>query len=87
LNDEGVKIARPKPQKNRTITAPPYMMTEIKKNKKSLATWQGFPYSKKKDYVDWVTEAKTDETRAKRLATTVEWLREGKARNWKYENC
>lgn len=87
LNEAGVKIARPKPQKNRNITAPPYMMSAIKKNKKALTTWEAFPYSKKKDYVDWVTEAKTDETRNKRLATTIEWLSEGKARNWKYENC
>jgi len=87
LNDAGVKIDRPKQKKNQTITPPAYMMSAIKKNKKSLATWQGFPYSKKKDYVDWVTEAKTDETRNRRLTTTVEWLSEGKARNWKYENC
>lgn len=87
LNEQGIKIERPKPKKNQTITAPPFMMTAIKKNKKSLATWQGFPYSKKKDYVDWVTEAKTDATRDRRLATTVEWLSEGKARNWKYERC
>jgi hypothetical protein len=37
--------------------------------------------------VQWITEAKRDETRGKRLATTIEWLTEGKKRNWKYENC
>ena len=40
-----------------------------------------------REYVEWVTEAKRDETRAKRLAQTIEWLAEGKRRNWKYENC
>ncbi|MBY0572240.1 MAG: YdeI/OmpD-associated family protein, partial [Undibacterium sp.] len=48
---------------------------------------EAFSYSKKKDYVVWYTEAKTDATRDKRLAQTVEWLAEGKSRNWKYENC
>jgi hypothetical protein len=37
--------------------------------------------------VQWLTEAKTEHTREKRLATTIEWLSEGKRRNWKYENC
>ena len=44
-------------------------------------------HSKKKEYVEWITEAKTDATRDKRLGTTIEWLAEGKARNWKYEKC
>ena len=50
-------------------------------------TFNNFPYSKKKDYVEWITEAKTDATREKRLATTIEWLAEGKSRHWKYQNC
>jgi uncharacterized protein YdeI (YjbR/CyaY-like superfamily) len=52
-----------------------------------LATFEGFPYSKRKDYVQWVTEAKGEDTRARRLQTSVEWMAEGKARNWKYERC
>ncbi len=51
------------------------------------ATWEAFPPSCQREYVEWVTEAKRDETRAKRLDQTVEWLAEGKRRNWKYENC
>jgi uncharacterized protein YdeI (YjbR/CyaY-like superfamily) len=87
LNDRGIKVARAKPKQGQTIEAPAFMMAAIKKNKKSLATWQGFPYGKKKDYVEWVTEAKGKETRARRLQTTVEWLAEGKGRNWKYERA
>lgn len=41
-------------------------------------------YSNKKEYVDWLTEAKTEETESKRLATAIEWMSEGKTRNWKY---
>lgn len=59
----------------------------LKRNKQALATFEAFPYSKRKDYVEWVVEAKTDETRARRLQTSIEWLAEGKSRNWKYEKC
>lgn len=50
-------------------------------------TFDGFPSSKKKDYVEWLNEAKTEATREKRLVTTIEQLAEGKARHWKYEKC
>lgn len=51
------------------------------------ATLEGFSASARRDYVDWVAEAKQDATRAKRIATAIEWLSEGKKRNWKYEKC
>ena len=53
----------------------------------AAATFDGFPPSAQRDYVEWITEAKRDETRAKRVAQAAEWLAEGKRRNWKYENC
>ncbi|MBI5442956.1 MAG: YdeI/OmpD-associated family protein [Deltaproteobacteria bacterium] len=43
--------------------------------------------SHRKEYVEWITKAKRDETRRRRLATALEWRAEGKARNWKYEKC
>ena len=53
----------------------------------AAATWEGFTPGKRHDYLEWVTEAKRPETRAKRIAQSVEWLAEGKARHWKYEKC
>jgi uncharacterized protein YdeI (YjbR/CyaY-like superfamily) len=80
--------AAPKPRAaKKELVVPSYFTAAVKKNKKALAAFEGFPYSHKKEYVQWVTEAKTDETREKRLATTVEWLAQGKSRNWKYEKC
>jgi len=88
LKDDGVKAPRAKPQgAKKELTVPDYFTAMLKKNKKALATFEAFPYSKKKDYVEWLTEAKTDETRQRRLQTSVEWLAEGKSRNWKYERC
>lgn len=89
LNDEGVKApTRSKPKTDKKeLQVPDYFLASLKKNKKALTVFEGFPTSKKKEYVDWVTEAKTEETRERRMATSVEWLAEGKARNWKYERC
>lgn len=84
LNDEGVKLARPKPTEKKPLRIPSYFMAALKKNNKALATFESFSYSNKKDYVEWITEAKTEETRTRRLATAVEWMAEGKVRNWKY---
>lgn len=55
--------------------------------KAAQQTYSAFPPSKQRDYLEWVLEAKREETRAKRIAQAVEWLAEGKSRNWKYENC
>ena len=89
LNDDGVKPPKRNvtPVKDRIVTVPPVFMKAIRANKKALATFATFSYSKKKDYVDWVVEAKTDVTRDRRVATSVEWMAQGKARNWKYESC
>lgn len=51
------------------------------------ANYEAFTPAQRRDYLEWITEAKTEGTRAKRIAQAVEWLAEGKKRNWKYENC
>ena len=84
LNDAGVKVPRVAKGPKKPLTAPPYMLAAIKKNKKAQATYQAFSPSCKREYVEWITDAKTDATRDRRLATAVEWMAEGKVRNWKY---
>ena len=86
LNDEGIKVDRPKPSKEKKVLVVPDILLEaLAKSEKAAETFNNFSYSKRKDYVEWITEAKTDATRDKRLATTIEWLAEGKSRMWKYE--
>jgi hypothetical protein len=85
LNDEGVKSpVRSKPAVKKELVVPDYFLTAVKKNKKALATFDAFNYTNKKEYVEWVKEAKTEDTMKKRLETAVEWMAEGKIRNWKY---
>ena len=65
----------------------PEFAAALKASPKAKATLEGFPPSARRDYLEWVAEAKQDTTRAKRIATSIEWLSEGKRRHWKYQNC
>lgn len=85
LIDEGVKVPKkPVSKEKKEITPPDDLMAALKKNKAALKTYEAFSYSNKKEYVSWIEEAKTDATRQTRIATAVEWMAEGKIRNWKY---
>jgi uncharacterized protein YdeI (YjbR/CyaY-like superfamily) len=86
LTEEGVKAPRNKHPKA-PFAVPDDLRRAMDANQAAAATFDGFPPSCQREYVEWVTEAKREETRAKRLAQSIEWLAEGKKRNWKYENC
>lgn len=84
LNEKGVKAPVKHKAPRKPLRTPAYFMSALQENKKALAVFEGFSPSHKREYVEWITEAKTGETREKRLATAVEWMAEGKNRNWKY---
>jgi uncharacterized protein YdeI (YjbR/CyaY-like superfamily) len=86
LNEQGVKKPAPaKKSPKPELPVPPALASALKKNKKAGEVFAAFPPSHRREYIEWITEAKTDETRDKRVATTLEWLTEGKSRNWKYQ--
>jgi uncharacterized protein YdeI (YjbR/CyaY-like superfamily) len=88
LNDDGVKTpARSKPARPKEVVVPDDLTAALARNKAAGATFEGFSPSHKREYVEWITEAKTEATRARRLETAMEWMAEGKPRNWKYINC
>jgi uncharacterized protein YdeI (YjbR/CyaY-like superfamily) len=84
LNDQGVKVARPKAAPKPPLKVPAYLKKALDGNKKAAATFASFSPSHKREYVEWVTEAKTEDTRNRRLTQAVEWMSQGKPRNWKY---
>ena len=86
LTDSGVKPVRNKSSKG-DFSVPEDLKSALEANPAASACFAGFPPSCRREYVDWVTEAKRPETRAKRIGQAVEWIAEGKKRNWKYENC
>ncbi len=85
LNEKGIKLPPRKvttPKKE--IVVPDYFLKQLMKNKKAFTTFENFSPSHKREYVEWITEAKTDETKSRRVETAIEWMSEGKSRNWKY---
>jgi uncharacterized protein YdeI (YjbR/CyaY-like superfamily) len=78
---------RPKKPPKPELATPVDLRAALDAEPKAAATFLAFSPSCRREYVEWVTEAKRPETRAKRLAQAVEWMAEGKRRNWKYENC
>lgn len=88
LNDAGVKApARQKPKTPREVVVPDDLAVALRGNKAARATFEKFSPSHKREYVEWITEAKTEPTRLRRLETAIAWMAEGKPRNWKYMNC
>jgi uncharacterized protein YdeI (YjbR/CyaY-like superfamily) len=82
----------PAPRKAKHAPKPPPEMhpefaAALEKSPKAKSALEAFAPSHRRDYLEWVGEAKQDATRQKRIATALEWLAEGKRRHWKYENC
>jgi uncharacterized protein YdeI (YjbR/CyaY-like superfamily) len=84
LNEEGIN-AEKKPKKPApAVEIPEDLAAALRKNRKALSTFEKFSPSHRREYVEWIVEAKQAATRKRRLETAVEWLAEGKTRNWKY---
>ena len=86
LNEAGVRPKR-ELKKKPPVKPPAYLVAAFRKNAKAKKAFDSFTPSQQREYVEWLTEAKQEATRERRLATTIEWLAEGKQRNWKYQNC
>lgn len=85
LNEEGVKVPRkPRPGAARPVTVPDDLAAALRRNRKARIAFETFSPSHRREYIEWITEAKRAETRERRLATTIEWLEEGKPRHWRY---
>jgi uncharacterized protein YdeI (YjbR/CyaY-like superfamily) len=85
LNDEGVKVERKPKAAPKPVRVPADLAAALEKRKNAKAAFSAFAPSHKREYVEWITEAKSAETRARRLTQAVEWIAQGKSRNWKYE--
>lgn len=85
LNDDGVK---PSPSTKKAATqkvkVPEYFLKTLKRDKQAFAMFEKFSPSHQREYVEWITEAKSEETRERRMVQALEWIAEGKSRNWKY---
>jgi hypothetical protein len=84
LNDEGVKVTREKKTPKPPVKVPAYVQAALKKAPKAAAAFRAFPQIHRREYVEWITEAKSEGTRERRMAQAIEWIAAGKSRNWKY---
>jgi len=84
LNDEGVKTPRAAPKEKKPLAMPSSLKKALGRNKKAMSAFEAFSPSHKREYLEWITEAKSDETRDRRIDQAIEWMTEGKPRNWKY---
>lgn len=85
LRDAGVTRQRSAPARKPPLVLPADFAALLKKHTTARKNYEAFSPSAQREYVEWITEAKTDATRQKRIATALEWLAEGKHRNWKYQ--
>ena len=87
LNDEGIKAPRNKTVPKSPLKVPEDLAAALKKNARARAIFDGFSPSHKREYEEWIVEAKREETRKRRLATALEWMSEGKTQAWRYERA
>jgi hypothetical protein len=86
LNEQGATAPRTaRPASSKVVKVPPYVLDALKTDNKARDSFDAFSPSHRREYVEWISEAKQPATRERRLKTMLEWLREGKSRNWKYE--
>lgn len=86
LNESGIKLKRVV-RPRAPLKLPPAFAAALARNQRARATFDAFSPSCRREYVEWISEAKRDETRTTRIATSIHWLAKGKKRNWKYETC
>jgi uncharacterized protein YdeI (YjbR/CyaY-like superfamily) len=85
LNDNGTTVPRPPKAPKKAIPVPADLTAALGKNKKARATFDAFSPSHRREYLEWITEAKSGDTRKRRLDQALKWMAEGKSRNWKYQ--
>jgi uncharacterized protein YdeI (YjbR/CyaY-like superfamily) len=85
LNEQGIKVERRKTAPRKPLPVPPELKAALAKDKAARAAFEAFSPSHRREYAEWIGEAKGADTRARRLAQALVWIRAGKHRNWKYE--
>jgi len=86
LNEQGITVKRPKTGAKPEAKVPKELAAALKKSKKATVAFAKFPPGQRREYCEWIAEAKREETKDKRVAQAIEWIAEGKTRNWKYES-
>ena len=84
LNEDGIKVPRKEPAVKKPLVIPAALKKALASDKKAQSVFENFSPSQKRDYTEWISEAKTEYTKIRRLETALAWISEGKPRHWKY---
>ena len=87
LNEDGVKVVRAKTRPKGPVPMHPKFKAALAKNAAARKVFEAFSPSAKNEYLEWIADAKGEDTRDRRLAVAIEWISQGKQRHWKYQNC
>lgn len=87
LNEKGIKVQREKPaaEKPKVLETPAYFQDALDASPKAKEVFESKSNSFRKEYIIWISDAKTDQTRQKRIAEALEWIADGKGRFWKHQ--
>ena len=86
LNDEGISVPKPKKAPRPEATVPGALAAALDQNRRAAGHFAKFSPSQRREYIEWIDDAKRDDTKVKRIAQAIEWISDGKGRNWKYES-
>lgn len=67
------------------LTSPSALAGALRKNKRATQYFDAFSPSQRREYIEWIDDATRDDTKVKRIAQAIEWIADGKGRNWKYQ--
>jgi uncharacterized protein YdeI (YjbR/CyaY-like superfamily) len=84
-NEAGIKPSRPARSARPAVAVPDDLAAALAKHRKARETFEGFSPTHRREYIEWIVGAKREETRARRLSTALEWLAEGKTKEWRYQ--
>jgi len=87
LNEKGIKEERKPKAPRKALPVPAEFAAALEKSARAKAVFDAFSPTARRDYLEWIIDAKTDDTRTRRISASVAWIAEGKRRNWKYERA
>jgi hypothetical protein len=84
VNDKGTKLREAKPTK-KALVVPEDLEQVLRKDPTAWANWEAFPVGHRRAYVEWVTDARQEETRKRRIAQSLEKIREGEQQEERHQ--
>lgn len=83
LNEQGIQPKK-KATKKPELETPDDFRDALREVSGALKAFDDMPPSHRREYIEWITGAKRESTRRRRIEKAVSQISEGKSLNWKY---